>query len=236
MKARTGRARYVESEGNDVFDLVSRWYAKFPPDVLQTPCWHCLGRGTRQVSALWLMMQLTQFCYCENQRGLSSPEQQAVVAARVNGHPILLREVVWQIRRIRGQQPSSPGGFKQMEAEVLQQLIQRYLVQLYLEEKKLAASQQEVAVAVESLKSRLREQNLTLLKHLERQRLTETELRASLAWRIGWQRYLDLHLTEANLKQYFTKHVRDFDGTKMRVAHILFKCSANAPVTAGVTA
>ena len=213
-----------------MLDLLSSWHATMPRDISQRSCRRWLEPGGRHALVLCLVTQFSQLCYCEKQRSLPAQQQQEVVAARVNGQPILVREVTRQLRRIQRQQPISPVAAPRIKAEVLRQLIQRRLVQLHLHQKQLAASQQEVAVAVESLKSRLSEQNLTLTQHLERQRMTEMELRAALAWQLGWQRYLDRHLTEANLKQYFKQHVRDFDGTKMRVAHILFKCSLDAPV------
>ncbi|MEE3372574.1 MAG: peptidylprolyl isomerase [Planctomycetota bacterium] len=213
----------------DVLDLLSSWYATMLRGVLLTLCGRWVEPGRRQAFVLWLVAQFSQVCYCEKQPGLPSQQQQESVAARVNGQPILVREVTSQLRRFHRRQPISAVAAPHMKAEVLRQLIQRRLVQLYLHEQQLAASQQEVAVAVDSLKSRLSEQKVTLADHLVRQHMTETELRADLAWQIGWRRYLDRHLTEANLKQYFRQHVRDFDGTKMRVAHILFKCSPDVP-------
>jgi len=200
-----------------------------PRNVLPTFCRRWIRPGRREALVLWLVTLFSQICYCEKQDRLPVQQSPEAVAARVNGQPILVREVTRQMLRIRRRQPISPVAAARMKSEVLRQLIQRRLVELHLQVKQLAASQQEVAVAVESLESRLGKQNLTLAQHLERQRMTETELRATLAWQIGWQRYLDRHLTESNLKQYFKQHVRDFDGTKMRVAHILFKCSLDAP-------
>jgi len=213
----------------NVSDLLSSWNATMSRDVLLTLSGRWLETGRRQVFLLWLMAQFSQIGYCEQQPGLSAQQQQESVAARVNGQPILVREVTSQLRRLHRRQPISAVAAPHMKTEVLRQLIQRRLVQLYLHGQQLAASQQEVAVAVESLKSRLSERKVTLEDHLVRQHMTATELRADLAWRIGWRRYLDRHLTEANLKQYFKQHVRDFDGTTMRVAHILFKCSPDVP-------
>jgi peptidyl-prolyl cis-trans isomerase SurA len=39
---------------------------------------------------------------------------------------------------------------------------------------------------------------------------------------------LKRHLTDANLQKYFELHRRDFDGTQLRVAHILLKLPADA--------
>ena len=150
------------------------------------------------------------------------------VAARVNDQSILVREVARQVRRIDRPQEMAPRERKRVEAEVLTQLIKRRLVQFFLQQKQLAASRQEVELTVESLRSQLRGQGLTLEQHLDRQRMTEAELRSEISWKIGWQRFLDRYLTEANLKQYFARHARDFDGTKLRVAHILFKLPADA--------
>ena len=46
--------------------------------------------------------------------------------------------------------------------------------------------------------------------------------------RTTWKRYCDKYLTADNLEKYFERYRREFDGTQLRVAQILFKLPASA--------
>jgi parvulin-like peptidyl-prolyl isomerase len=58
--------------------------------------------------------------------------------------------------------------------------------------------------------------------YLGNSQLAPGELRRQIAWDIGWERFLDKHLTDENLARYFQQHRREFDGTEILAAHILF--------------
>ena len=71
------------------------------------------------------------------------------------------------------------------------------------------------------LVDRLREVEQTLPDYLAEQELTQLELEYEFRWRIAWKTYLKKHLTDDRLTQYFQKYQRKFDGTTMKVAHLL---------------
>jgi parvulin-like peptidyl-prolyl isomerase len=48
-----------------------------------------------------------------------------------------------------------------------------------------------------------------------------------MAWRIAWNRYLEREITDEKLKAYFNNHLREFDDSEMRVAHLLVKPETN---------
>jgi parvulin-like peptidyl-prolyl isomerase len=91
-----------------------------------------------------------------------------------------------------------------------------------------AASKQDVDLALAELEKELKSQNLTLAMHAGKVGLTVADLRRALAWKLSWQRYLQRQLTEANLEKYFNKYRREFDGTQLRVAQVLFKLADDA--------
>ena len=69
---------------------------------------------------------------------------------------------------------------------------------------------------------------LDLCQFLAKAGQTEPVLRTELAWQLAWQQYLKSHATDEALEAYFKAHHREFDGTELRVSHILFR-----PTTAG---
>ena len=71
-------------------------------------------------------------------------------------------------------------------------------------------------------------QSLTLDQHLKQVGLTTDDVRRAMAWKLSWQRYLGKQLTEQNLEKYFQRYHREFDGTQLRVAQILFKVTPDA--------
>ncbi len=104
-----------------------------------------------------------------------------------------------------------------------QQVVDRRLVLQYLEEAKQAASAADVDYAIEQLRNELKAQGMTLTAYLKGGGWREEEFRQHLRWTFSWQRFLDRTLTEENLRKYFERHLPDFDGREVRVAHLLLK-------------
>ena len=145
------------------------------------------------------------------------------VVARVNGEPILQRELDRELApaaKLIDPQAALPAEVRQ---RALEQLVDRRLVLTYLTEQKLAASDQDIDLEIGRLKRRLEAQEKKLAEHLQTGGLTEAELRRDIRWRLSWQRYLDGKLTDENLQKYFGSHRREFDGTELKVAHLLIK-------------
>lgn len=150
-----------------------------------------------------------------------TPAEDAV-AARVDGEPILARELQRELKRVVNERQLTPEAARVLRRELLNQLINRRLVLKYLTEAGLAASPQDLEVALSRIRKQLEKQQQTLPEYLAKAGLSAGELRHTLAWQISWQRALERHLTDANLERYFQQHRRDFDGTQLRVAQILF--------------
>ena len=108
------------------------------------------------------------------------------------------------------------------------QVIDRRLVLAYLTKTDQAATSQDVDFAVAQFEKDLKSQNLTLEEHLKQVGLLATTFAGRLAWKLSWQQYLERQLTDDNLEKYFKRYHREFDGTQLRVAQILFKLPADA--------
>lgn len=55
-------------------------------------------------------------------------------------------------------------------------------------------------------------------------------------WQISWQRFLDQKLTDDSLGKWFDVNKRQFDGTELRVAHLLLKFDDSANELAELSA
>jgi parvulin-like peptidyl-prolyl isomerase len=146
------------------------------------------------------------------------------VAAKVDGEPVLVREVERELRRALGKRPLDPQGDKFLRAKTLEQLIGQRVILRYLAGKKLAASKADIDHYLEQFKKDvLKPKNDTFADWLARNGVDEAEHRRTVAWKLSWRNYLEQQLTDDNLKKFFDKHPRDFDGSQVRAAHILFK-------------
>ena len=153
------------------------------------------------------------------------------IVARINGEPVYLDEAQREFERAYGKQQLDETQKLALLKRALEQVIDRRLVLAYLEQSGQAASGQDVDFALAQLEKDLKSQDLTLEQHLQQVKLTEEDLRRALAWKLSWNKYLARYLTDENLQKYFDKHRREFDGTQLRVAHILLKSAADADET-----
>jgi parvulin-like peptidyl-prolyl isomerase len=149
-------------------------------------------------------------------------------AATVNGQPIPQAEVELEFRRAYGERQFDEGQRLRLMRAALDQVIDRRLVLDYLSGSRQAASKGDVDAALAQFEQELKAQNLTLAEHCEKVGLSPDDIRRSLAWKLSWKRYCDRYLTPENLEKYFERYRREFDGTQLRVAQILFNLPADA--------
>jgi parvulin-like peptidyl-prolyl isomerase len=147
----------------------------------------------------------------------------SLVAATVDGQPIRDIDIRRQLKQLMGEAASAESVDRQLQAEALEQLVNRRLVLRYLTRTRRGATGQELRVALQRLEARLAQQDVALEEYLRASGLDRAALREQLAWKVGWSRYLNEQLSDENLARFFEKHRRDFDGTEVRVAHILLK-------------
>ncbi len=190
-----------------------------------------VAQGAIAFLPLWIALLATP-ALADDQPAGSSTKADAIIA-RVNGEPIHQRELDRELApaaRLLDPQASLPAEVKE---RALAQLIDRRLVLGYLVREKLAASDQDLDLEIGRLKQQLDAQEKKLAEHLKTIGMTEPELRREIRWRLSWQRYLAGRLTDENLRKYFEKYRREFDGTELKVAHLLLKVAGDDPESAG---
>lgn len=145
------------------------------------------------------------------------------VAATVNGQPILAAEVQAVIARLIEGRKVEGDSRRQLQAEGLDQLIDRYLIEQRLAREKETAQPAEIDAAVANLEAEAALHKTTLEKHLAQRHLSPATLRKQLAFQLAWKKYAQKQLTEESLKAFFQAHGEEYDGTERRVSHIILR-------------
>ncbi len=141
---------------------------------------------------------------------------------RVNGKPIFDADVDRMLAK-SGAIAAADRTNPLFRAAVLNQLVDRRLVQDFLVKSKVEASPQEVEVEIARLKAELDRSKQTLDQLLARTGQTDASLRAELAWELSWQRYVKQQITDESLEAFFNAHHLEFDGSELHVGHILLR-------------
>ncbi len=152
-----------------------------------------------------------------------------VIAATVADVPVYADEVERELRRVLAGRQADENALKFLQAKTLQQLIDRQLILAWLAENKQAATDQDVRLAQTELEKRLAAREITLADYVQRLGMPAEDLPRALRWQLSWQRFLDRYLSDKNLQNYFQTHRAEFDGTQVRVAHLLLKADGNDP-------
>lgn len=153
----------------------------------------------------------------------AAAESGSAVAATVGDEQIFAAEIDELLANTPSARDAAGPRRQMLAAEALEQLINRRLVYAALAKQGFAPADEQLDELVAELKERLAMQPLTFEEFLAKHRLTEPLVRRRLAWDAAWTLYLEQKLSDEVLEQYFDKHRRDFDGTQLRVSHILWR-------------
>jgi parvulin-like peptidyl-prolyl isomerase len=145
------------------------------------------------------------------------------VAVKVGDEAISVRAVEHELAHALPRLPSDPAAQAKLRAAALDAVVQRRLALQQLTLQQQAATSADVALASEHLQQELQARGENSNDFLNKHHLNEDEYKDELRWRLSWEAYLKEQLTDKNLARYFDRHRREFDGTKVRVAHLLLK-------------
>lgn len=148
----------------------------------------------------------------------------SIVVARVNGRPIFQSEVERGIAAaLGGNEPTDPKKLALAQAAVLQQIINRKLIQEFLTSQKLVGTKPEVDAAIEKLRTQLQQQNSSFEDMLARAHQSEAAFRRDYGYEIGWNKYVAKNSNDENMAEVFKAMHEQVDGTERRVSHILLR-------------
>ncbi|MGY8767252.1 MAG: peptidylprolyl isomerase [Pirellulales bacterium] len=149
------------------------------------------------------------------------PVTGACVVAVVNEVPIYDVEIDRQVAKTIGSRELSVEERDAYRLKTLRLLIRRQLVMDYLSRTKHIASQQEIDFEVSKATKQFESRGSSLKDFLASGKLDELMFRRSIAWNISWERYSDEYLTDENLKRFYKKKHKEYDGTTREVRQIL---------------
>lgn len=148
---------------------------------------------------------------------------QTGIAAKVGQDVIKIERLQPQVDLVLTKTPATGRQLEIIQAQILEENIKQRLVNLYLQNSRYRATEAEVDLELADLRQDLAAQDKSLEDLYQQRGINATQLRESIAWDLSWGKYLDQFLTEENLQKYYQQHRRKFDGTRLRVAHVLIK-------------
>ena len=103
-----------------------------------------------------------------------------------------------------------------VRAEAIQTLIERALIEQFLERRKTDAHDDpQLAIALVAAREALAEQGLDAID--------EELLSRQLALPLAWRKYVQRVITDQRIRDYHARHKRELDGTRLRVSQIFLK-------------
>lgn len=132
-------------------------------------------------------------------------------------------DVETAIRQLHPQSPPSAEQRVQIEATVLEQLIEDELLRAALAGERVVVSDAELAAATEAARGQLASRGQTLEQFIAASGRGEAGFRERLRLEVGVEKYVRPRITPAAVDEFFSGSRRDFDGTRLRVRHILLR-------------
>lgn len=169
---------------------------------------------TRTSCFLWIV-----FCLAGGLNGDETATRD--VAATVNGVSIPVAAVDQHLKQFLQDRPLAPEAVEVFRAQTLAQLVDRELILQWLAKKEQQASPADVELELQRFTQELGRRGIELDQFLEQRQLERSDLQHSMLWRLSWSRFLDRYQTDENIRRYFEDRRRQFDGTRLKVAHIL---------------
>jgi parvulin-like peptidyl-prolyl isomerase len=127
----------------------------------------------------------------------------------------------------------TPQAVAVLQAQALEQLVGRKLIEQRLAREKVLAADFEIAKELEAMREKLKLQGVTLESLYKQRGLTEADVKAELLWEVSWKKYLAKNVNDAALEEFFKTQPREFDGTKLGVSHILLRPVNSTPEAMG---
>lgn len=147
----------------------------------------------------------------------NAPDRTPVILT-VNGQPLTegRLERMFQTRRV-------PADLRErVRSGFLEQMIDAELVRAFLESRNTKAVPEEVNELIEQLRRQSGDKSLADLGY------TDDVLRAEFELPLAWKRHMERLITQKLLQEYYARTRAEFDGTKVRVSHIVIRRPTDA--------
>lgn len=143
--------------------------------------------------------------------------------AVVNGQSVPREEWEAAVKKLPAPPANiSPEARKGAAMQVLALMIDDVLLRQFLNKNVPAPAASEIQSRITQLETALRNNKKTLADYYRETGLDEAKLKAGIAAETQWQTYLARRIAQDDLKKYYNDNKDMFDGTKIRVAHIVY--------------
>lgn len=158
--------------------------------------------------------------------GPSATAQDALaneVVLRVGSATVTRAEFEAQVRRL-GLNPADTGEQQaRAQAVVVAQMVEERLLKAAIQEDKIVVEKAEIDAALDRVRAQVAARKLSFTDFLRQSGGTEAQLRAQAALEIGVDRMIRRRLTPVALAAAFETRRREFDGTLLRVSHVILR-------------
>jgi len=145
----------------------------------------------------------------------------AKAAAVVNGREIPEAALEQALR------PIAKDGRAQARTEILNLLIEKSLIDHYLELLKVAVDPKEVETQIATFKKEIADAKQDFAKVLEKMDMTEAELKSEIFNQLRWEKFVTAQASDEKLKKLFDSSPEIFDGSTVKARHILIPSTAD---------
>lgn len=174
------------------------------------------------VSAASFVMVVSQALAQQPSPSPAEAPETPQILARVNGDEIADEDVRLSIL-LQLPERDARRDSDSVQKRTLFTLVQRALASGFLHDQNVEPTEAEVALEIDRRRKAFVAVERSWEDELRKAKISDAAVRKLFRWRIGWTRYLDRSLTEANLEKYFERFRWRFDGSRRRVAHLLLK-------------
>jgi parvulin-like peptidyl-prolyl isomerase len=148
---------------------------------------------------------------------------QAIVVATVNDRPILLGEVDQTLLGAMQGRHVPESTLPLLRAKVLDELIDRKLVEAAAQQSGEEITPSEMAAEREKLVQRLKGRGQTLESLIQANGGNSKAIDAGLRTNAQMTKLIQSRMTAERMEEYFQKHHRRYDGSQARVSHLLIR-------------
>ncbi len=146
-----------------------------------------------------------------------------IVAAKVSGKAVDTTAVNRIIAQTLRGRPPSKAALPGLEAQALEQVINRQLILIYLDEKGITVTDEDIDKVIAERQKAARKKNGDLADTMANMGLTPEAYRDELDYELRWAKFAASMITDDRLEKFFAVSHQDFDGTELRVSHILLR-------------
>lgn len=144
-------------------------------------------------------------------------------SAKVNGWLIRQQRVERFVAQKLAGRTVNQIAMQRLNSEALEHLVRRQVIIEYLKTTRFWPRGGTVEMRVSQFGKRLEQVDKNLRQHLLENGLTRAELENEIGWEVAWKQFLQDWLSEERLDEFYQRRHREFDGTRIKVAHLVLR-------------